>query len=240
MPCACTRRSASGDDIDVLAAANPQLSGHTRRATLPWHALRSVDKAPRNTPEKLASPTSAGIRHRWSGPCTPARGARLTNGRSGGGSVGSRPQVTSTTANMLAVDPCICSRIVPALLNVAGRPWQPRETTTRPLGLQPSGSWLAFDDELGIDPREVLKTFSHTASAGKPQRRPVLACRTTFSLRRRSARFVSGRDPCSSPTSRRAVGVRRQSPARSLGHRQMPSPQRPWTIYASVLGVPAG
>ena len=58
--------------------------------------------------------------------------------------------------------------------------------------------------------------------------------------RRRCVRFVSGRDPCSSPTSRRAVGVRRQSPARSLGHRQTLSPQRPWTIDAGVLGVPAG
>ena len=71
---------ASGSD--EKPAANPLLRGRTRRATLPWHALCSVDKAPRKTPEKLASPTSAGMRNRWSGACTPARGARLTSGRS--------------------------------------------------------------------------------------------------------------------------------------------------------------
>jgi len=28
MPYACTRRSASGDDIDVLAGSKPQFTGH--------------------------------------------------------------------------------------------------------------------------------------------------------------------------------------------------------------------
>ncbi len=42
-------------------AANPLPNSRTRRATLPWRALRSIDKAPRKTPEKkhprnLASP----------------------------------------------------------------------------------------------------------------------------------------------------------------------------------------
>jgi hypothetical protein len=41
MPCAALCASSSTEK----PAANPQLSGHTRRATLPWHALRSVDKA---------------------------------------------------------------------------------------------------------------------------------------------------------------------------------------------------
>ena len=78
MPCAALCTSSS----DEKPAANPLLSSSTRRPTLPWHALRSVDKAPRNPPEKLASPTSAGTRNRWSGAYTPARGARLTSGRS--------------------------------------------------------------------------------------------------------------------------------------------------------------
>ena len=77
MPCAAVCASSSNEK----PAANPLLSSRTRRATLPWRALRSIDQARRKTPEKLASPTSAGTRNRWSGACTPARGARLTSGR---------------------------------------------------------------------------------------------------------------------------------------------------------------
>jgi hypothetical protein len=49
-------------------------------------AYACVDKAPRNSPEKLASPTTTKTKNRWSGACTPPRGALLTSGRSGGGS----------------------------------------------------------------------------------------------------------------------------------------------------------
>ncbi|MHB8499008.1 MAG: DUF6933 domain-containing protein [Acidimicrobiales bacterium] len=43
--------------------------------------------APRKSPEQLASPTSTKTRNRWSGACTPARGARLTSGRGSGGRI---------------------------------------------------------------------------------------------------------------------------------------------------------
>jgi hypothetical protein len=66
------------------AAHEPHLVAHTLHTS----ALRAVDKAPRKTPEKLASSTSGRTRNRWSGACAPARGARLTSGRGGGGSVG--------------------------------------------------------------------------------------------------------------------------------------------------------
>ncbi len=100
-------------------AAKPQLSSRTRRATVPWHALCSVDKAPRNPPEKPAFPTRSETRNRWSGACAPARGARLTSGRGGGGSVGYRAARTSEGAKVLVDGLCICSRLDAALLNVA-------------------------------------------------------------------------------------------------------------------------
>ena len=53
-----------GGNIGVPIAAEPQLSGRTRRATLHARALCSLDKAPRKTPEKLASPTNPGTRNR--------------------------------------------------------------------------------------------------------------------------------------------------------------------------------
>jgi hypothetical protein len=66
--------------------ARSRSSRATSRRAHPAHAcVRSVDKAPRNPPEKPASPTSVGMRNRWSGACTPARGARPTSGRGGGG-----------------------------------------------------------------------------------------------------------------------------------------------------------
>jgi len=77
MPCAALRTS----DAARKPAANPLLSGRTRRATLPRRALCSLEKAPRKTPEKPAPPTTAGTRNRWSGACTPARGSRSTSGR---------------------------------------------------------------------------------------------------------------------------------------------------------------
>ena len=58
-----------------------------RRAHHASACVRSVDKAPRKTPEKPAPPTSAETKNRWSGTCTPARGARLTSGHSGGGRI---------------------------------------------------------------------------------------------------------------------------------------------------------
>ena len=67
MPCAALCTSGSNEK----AAANLLLSDRTRRATLPWHALRSVDKAPRKTPEKPASPKKAETRNRWSVPMPP-------------------------------------------------------------------------------------------------------------------------------------------------------------------------
>lgn len=45
-----------------------QLTGCMPRVTLHSHALRSVDRAPRKTPGKLAPPTSVRTRNRWSGP----------------------------------------------------------------------------------------------------------------------------------------------------------------------------
>ena len=49
MPCAALCTSSSSEQ----PTANRQLSGRTRRATLPWHALRNVDEAreihPRNS-----------------------------------------------------------------------------------------------------------------------------------------------------------------------------------------------
>ena len=57
----------------------------SRRAHPAYACVRSIDQAPRKTPEKLASPPSAGTRNRLSGACAPARGARLTSGRGGGG-----------------------------------------------------------------------------------------------------------------------------------------------------------
>jgi len=49
MPYARTRKTTSPGRLNSPTAANPQLSGRTRRATLPWYALRRVDKAPRNS-----------------------------------------------------------------------------------------------------------------------------------------------------------------------------------------------
>ena len=99
---------------------NPPLSGRTRRATLPWHAPRGVDKAPRKTPEKLASPTSPGARNRWSGACTPARGARLTSGRGGGGQVQICDRRVRISAKLLVGRSCICSCIRTRLLGADG------------------------------------------------------------------------------------------------------------------------
>jgi len=73
MPCAALCISGSDEKL----AAKPLVTGRPRRATLQWRALRSVDRAPRRTPEKPAPPTSARTRNRWSGACIPARGARL-------------------------------------------------------------------------------------------------------------------------------------------------------------------
>jgi hypothetical protein len=126
MPCATPCTSGS----NRKPAANPLLSGRSRRATLPWHALRSVDEAPRKTPEKLASPTSAGTRNRWSGACTPARGARLTSGRSGGGSVGYRAAWASVRAKVLVDGLCICSRMGAALLNGGSSRRRPQKPAT--------------------------------------------------------------------------------------------------------------
>jgi len=66
--------------------ANLQLNGCSRRATLLTDALRSADEDLRNPFETLASRTGVRTRHRWSVDRTPARRARLTNGRGGGGS----------------------------------------------------------------------------------------------------------------------------------------------------------
>ena len=76
-------RWAPPDGHPARTRSSPATS---RRAHPAYACVRRIDKAPRKSPEKLASPTSAGMRHRWSGACTPARGARLTSGRGGGGS----------------------------------------------------------------------------------------------------------------------------------------------------------
>ncbi len=115
MPCAALCTSSP----DAKPVANPQLNRRTRRATLLSRALRSVDEAPRNPPEKLASPRSARTRNRWSGACTPARGARPTSGRGGGGSVGCRAARISVCAKVVVDGLCLCSRLGAALLNVA-------------------------------------------------------------------------------------------------------------------------
>jgi RNA-directed DNA polymerase len=73
--------------------ANP-----THRA---YTCVRTVNKAPRKSPEKLASSTSPGTRNRWSGACTPARGGRLTSGRGGGGTVRHRGARSSANVKVL-------------------------------------------------------------------------------------------------------------------------------------------
>ena len=98
-----------GGDIAVPVAANPQLTGRTRRATVHTRALRSADQVPRNPPEKPASPPSAGARNRWSGACTPARGARLTRGRGGGGHAQSRDHRVIDPTKSLVTASCLCS-----------------------------------------------------------------------------------------------------------------------------------
>jgi hypothetical protein len=89
------------------------------RAHSAYACVCRADKVPRNTPEKLASPTSTGTRNRCSGACTPARDARLTSGLGGGGSVGYRAARTSGGAKVLVDGLCLCSPLGAALLNVA-------------------------------------------------------------------------------------------------------------------------
>src|SRR5579875_124358 len=124
MPCAALCISGSDEKL----AAKPLVTGRPRRATLQWRALRSVDRAPRRTPEKPAPPTSARTRNRWSGACIPARGARLTSGRGGGGSVGYRAARTSGGAKVLVDGLYLCSPLGAALLNVAASSRESPET----------------------------------------------------------------------------------------------------------------
>jgi hypothetical protein len=99
-----------------------------------------VDKAPRKAPEKLASPRAPDKRNRCSGACVPARGARLTSGRGGGGTVGHRAARASAVANPLVVGLCICSRLGAALLNVAHGQRESPQTPLRRWRPRPSGS----------------------------------------------------------------------------------------------------
>ena len=106
----------------------------SRRAHPAYACVRSVDKVPRNPPEKLASPTPAGTRNRWSGACAPPRGARLTSGRSGGGHRPTRDRRVHDRANMLAGASCLCSCIRTRLLNFGRLGNQSRETRRCPAG----------------------------------------------------------------------------------------------------------
>src|SRR5579875_3263214 len=65
---------------------NPSSPATSRRAHPAYPCTGHAEQAPRKTPENLASPTSLRTRNRWSGTCTPARGARQTSGLGGGGS----------------------------------------------------------------------------------------------------------------------------------------------------------
>ena len=98
----------------------------------------------------------------------------------------------------------------------------------------------ASTDELGIDPRDDLKTFSRKASAGKLQHRRRWL-RTTFTLwRRRCGGFASGCCPCSSPTCDRVVGVPTTMPGAIPSHRRMRRPRSPLSGGAGAACVPVG
>ncbi len=87
------------------AAPRPHTSRHPAYA-----CLCSIDRAPRKTPEKLASPPNSRTRNRWSGACTPARGAPLTSGCSGGGSRPSSDHRVPDPTKALVAVPALCSR----------------------------------------------------------------------------------------------------------------------------------
>ena len=119
-----TRRTTS-----TCRPARSRSSPATSRRAHPAHAcVRRLDKAPRKTPEKLASPTGAETRNRWSGACTPARGARLTSGRGGGGHRPTPDRRVRAPAKVLAGRSCICSCIRTRLLSSGRRGDRSRET----------------------------------------------------------------------------------------------------------------
>ena len=83
----------------------------SRRAHFAYPCAGHAEQAPRNPPEKPASPTRAGPRNRWSGACTPERGARLTSGCSGGGSGPSGDHRVTDPPKALVEGSALCRRL---------------------------------------------------------------------------------------------------------------------------------
>ena len=88
---ACPRRAHASGPRWAPPGGHParkRSSPATSRCAHPASTcVRCVEQAPRNPPEKPASPTPARTRNRWSGACTPARGARSTSRLGGGGGI---------------------------------------------------------------------------------------------------------------------------------------------------------